>query len=207
MPTANEFIFDATDLASIQLATNAAGEINWTAPSIEGLKTHLKTHLRAVTNELCAYCQRSFHGEFPMLIDIEHVLPKGNFPTLTFEPQNLSVACKRCNLFAKGRKWNFFNGRTITDALLHWEEGSNYQIIHPNLDVAEDHLTLFLVQRGKARLLFYVKQPDSAKGAFTFDFFQLERLKISAIDAAQGIVVNESQIEAEVNEIFERLNA
>lgn len=44
----------------------------------------------------CAYCRRPV-GHYGYAWHIEHVLPKANYPTLTFELANLTVGCVHCN--------------------------------------------------------------------------------------------------------------
>lgn len=55
----------------------------------------VKDQLKAETNEKCAYCESRVtvvaHG------DIEHVTPKSIQPELTFEWENLTFACQKCN--------------------------------------------------------------------------------------------------------------
>ena len=60
----------------------------------------IKAALIAETNEKCAYCEslplHVTHG------DIEHITPKSEAPDLTFEWNNLTLACTICN----GKKSN-----------------------------------------------------------------------------------------------------
>lgn len=55
----------------------------------------VKAQLRAETSDKCAYCESKVtvvaHG------DIEHVTPKSIEPELTFEWENLTFACQKCN--------------------------------------------------------------------------------------------------------------
>lgn len=55
----------------------------------------VKAQLRSETNDKCAYCETKVtvasHG------DIEHVTPKAIEPERTFEWENLTFACEKCN--------------------------------------------------------------------------------------------------------------
>ena len=55
----------------------------------------VKAQLRTETNDKCAYCETKItvasHG------DIEHVTPKAIEPERTFEWDNLTFACEKCN--------------------------------------------------------------------------------------------------------------
>ena len=55
----------------------------------------IKMALVRETNGKCAYCESKF--EHISYGDIEHVTPKSDEPTLTFEWTNLTVACDVCN--------------------------------------------------------------------------------------------------------------
>lgn len=55
----------------------------------------VKAQLKSETHDKCAYCESKItvvaHG------DIEHVTPKAIEPELTFEWENLTFACQKCN--------------------------------------------------------------------------------------------------------------
>ncbi|WP_419737611.1 HNH endonuclease [Ruegeria sp.] len=98
----------------------------------------VKEQLKAETKEKCAYCESKVtvvaHGE------IEHITPKSARPELTFEWENLTFACQKCN----GKKSD--------------KEG----IVDPYVDLIEEHLFFvghFL--RGKTEIgRFTVMQLD-----------------------------------------------
>lgn len=74
----------------------------------------IKSSLLAETSEKCAYCESKLtHIAFG---HIEHIKPKSKFPELTFQWENLTLACELCN----GNKSDF-----------HEEE---YTILNPYVD-------------------------------------------------------------------------
>lgn len=55
----------------------------------------IKTALREETHAKCAYCESKFdHVTYG---DIEHITPRDQDPELTFEWENLTIACDVCN--------------------------------------------------------------------------------------------------------------
>ncbi|MFD2781156.1 HNH endonuclease [Novosphingobium pokkalii] len=66
-------------------------------PGIKGRYNHptVKAALKAETSEKCAYCEsKMLHVTFG---DIEHIVPKSADPKLTFDWENLTLACDVCN--------------------------------------------------------------------------------------------------------------
>jgi len=96
------------DISNIQIAIREGGKI-WSSPHIAGFKRSIKDYYRVQQNEQCCYCKRVTVGEFRMVLDIEHILPKGNqaYRKYMFEPKNLSIACKRCNMKIKKQDVSF----------------------------------------------------------------------------------------------------
>jgi len=65
-------------------------------------KEDVKTALIDMYNGLCCYCESDFGGS--SYENIEHYKPKSKFPELSFEWDNLHLACQRCNT-NKSDKW------------------------------------------------------------------------------------------------------
>lgn len=56
----------------------------------------IKKALLVETHDKCAYCENEIlHTDYG---DIEHVIPKSRKPELTFEWDNLIIACAKCNI-------------------------------------------------------------------------------------------------------------
>ncbi len=93
-------------LTAIETAINAGGNI-WENELLSDLKSKVKEYYREKLNEQCCYCRKNTHGEFKMVLDIEHILPKSKFRHFMFHTYNLSVSCKRCNMNIKREDFSF----------------------------------------------------------------------------------------------------
>jgi hypothetical protein len=126
------------------------------------------------------------HGWHGLSIDIEHVLPKGNgkYPELTFELRNLSVSCKRCNMGIKREDTSFYIGGQNDVAPF---KSANYKFIHPNLDVANDHLEILTMQHNEKLMIKYEVVGASTKGRSAYEYFKLRTLELNSFDEAQDL--------------------
>jgi len=156
----------------------------WNADCVRELKKRIYTYHRGQQQSLCCYCQRDQYGEFKLVIDTEHVLPKEKYRPHMFDLWNLSVSCKRCNMRIKGQRTDF-----LVDArfnTIEKQDPAGYRFIHPNLDTDRCHLTRQAVQAGASRLVKYVVTPGSSKGQYTYEYFRLNELEIDSFDTAQS---------------------
>ncbi len=177
----------------------------WDQEELSELKAKIKGHYRTSMGELCCYCRKNFHGEFNMVIDIEHILPKKHFAEYEFSPFNLNIACKRCNMNIKGEDIAFLNNtQTGHD---NPSDNTNYKIIHPNFDVYEEHLDRIEMARNAIRLIKYSVVNNSNKGRFTYDYMELKKLEAVYMNTAQGIQqVDMSNLATVAAEIREQIN-
>ncbi len=176
-----DFVY--TDEESNLIAQAYLEEKPWDVECIHPVKRKIFAYHSARQKELCCYCQRDQYGEFKMVIDTEHVLPKERYRDQMFDIWNLSVSCKRCNMRIKGQRKDFLPdpefkaiSKVVPDA---------YLFVHPNLDKASEHLTRLAAQAGNNRLVKYVIKPGSQKGAYTYAYFQLKDLEIDSFDDVQ----------------------
>lgn len=174
------------DIQNIETAVAAGGDI-WNNPLVNDFKRRVKEYYRNLGNEQCCYCKKNFQGEFNMVIDIEHILPKGKpeFRELMFVLTNLNVACKRCNMNIKSTKTDFLY--SINTAANNHEDSNQYKFIHPNSDVYFDHLEVFQRIENDKKLIKYRVVADSSKGDYTYKYFRLNELEIDSINQAQGL--------------------
>jgi len=158
----------------------------WDEDEATPLKAKIKPFLLQRTVQCCCYCRRSMHGWHTMTIDVEHVLPKGNghFPQFTFEIRNLSTSCKRCNMGIKRSDISFYlGGAGQADPF----RSEYYEFIHPNLDVANDHLKIVALQVNDKTMVKYQIIDGSAKGNSTYHYFELDKIETNSFDEAQGL--------------------
>lgn len=195
--------FTAKEKSSMR-AASLIGPTAWDKNlSLNSLKDKIKNFGLMKTENRCCYCGRNIYGEFRMVIDIEHILPKSIFPKQMFKGKNLSASCKRCNMNIKKSKFDFLEGINAghTGTLLR---SKYYKIIHPNLDNYDSHLLLIAGQVGSKVMLKYSVVNGSSKGKFTYEYFKLDRLEKNNFDMAQG---NKPRVEIENPELQEAFDA
>ncbi|GAA0518313.1 hypothetical protein GCM10009414_29940 [Tatumella terrea] len=184
-----KLIFDRKDVEAIRLSILEDGDV-WKNPKLIDLKNKIKKYYKDKCVR-CCYCQRSFRGEFNLVIDIEHILPKSVFKQYMFTPKNLSIACKRCNMKIKKASMAFieldFHRRLIFNK-------KYYKFIHPNLDVYKKHIMRINVEVGDLAFTKYNVVNNSEKGSYTYNFFKLYEFEIQNFDLAQGLPVIEKYI-------------
>jgi uncharacterized protein (TIGR02646 family) len=156
----------------------------WDDELIVEVKNKIKDYYTNNDLSQCCYCGTVFQGIHRMNIDIEHILPKSKYRPLTFEPINLNIACKKCNLTSKGQKIDFLHDPVAMGT--DYYNSSHYKFIHPNLDTYTDHLKIITSRNGNTILHKYIVQNEQ-KGRYTYNYFHLEDFEINYINVAQGI--------------------
>ncbi|SFD01084.1 HNH endonuclease [Collimonas sp. OK412] len=177
----NAFAYTQQEQALIAQALAEAKP--WNAPCAAPLKTRIYAYHKDLQKEMCCYCLRNHIGEFKLVIDTEHILPKEKYRPHMFEIWNLSVSCKRCNMKVKGQRIDFLADATF--ASVGTQDNSAYHFVHPNLDEVRQHLSRVALEVDGERLVSYVVKGNSAKGTFHVDYFRLRELEIATFDAAQ----------------------
>lgn len=177
-------IFTYTDDDQLLIGQANAERKPWDADCIADLKRRIYHYHRDRQQEMCCYCQRDQHGEFKLVIDTEHILPKEKFRENMFDIWNLSTACKRCNMQIKGQRTDFLVDPNFLN--LGKEDGNSYLFLHPNFDGLDNHLTRHGVQFGSKRLVKYLVTRGSAKGQYTYQYFRLSELEVDSFDEAQA---------------------
>lgn len=176
--------FTPKEVANIKSAV-LQGHKGWdNNAKIKKVKDKIKDFSIAKTNERCCYCGRNIRGEFRMVLDIEHILPKSLYLRYMFTMKNLSVSCKRCNMNIKKNRVDF-----LEDSISFTRKAFKskyYKFIHPNLDNFDAHLFLAGVQLGRNIIIKYHVVEDSEKGQFTYDYFKLDALEKNSFDQGQG---------------------
>ncbi|MBF6650219.1 HNH endonuclease [Methylobacter sp. BlB1] len=195
--------FTVHDLHAMR-AASAKGHQEWDNPKLSNFKTKVKKFGLLKTHKRCCYCGRNLHGEFPMVIDIEHILPKSSFLKHMFTMKNLSVACKRCNMNIKKNKTDFLSVQ-ISSGTKKVFKSKYYKFIHPNLDNYDAHLELHMEQKGRKVLLKYSIVNHSEKGSYTYNYFKLRQLELDTFDKFQGgsgrQEISNSNYQAEFNQL------
>ena len=153
-------------------------------PKLKTLKDKIKAFGKIKAFDTCCYCMRDVRGEFNMVLDIEHILPKSEYLKYMFTGKNLAVSCKRCNMNIKGADLGFLVSKSLPRRALR---SRYYKFVHPNLDRYDSHLIRLAVQRGRTMVVKYEVVNQSRKGLFTYEYFELDKLERNSFDKAQGI--------------------
>lgn len=205
-PLLADFALTADEKAAIAaaLATNdpwkhdAAELAAHTAVLVE-LKSRIREFHLQRRNHLCCYCHKNLYGEFNLVLDREHILPKSTYPVLTYRIGNLATSCKKCNMRIKGNDVSFVvNFHDIVD---HYADSGRYSFIHPNFDRFQDHIDRIERQNGGNLLVAFRVIGDSDKGKYHYDYFHLSDLEINSFDDAQGRSVDLTEALCEVTEL------
>jgi hypothetical protein len=181
------------------------GHVSWGHERLTNIKRRIKQKNLVKQLDCCCYCSRELTGEFAMVIDIEHVIPKSALLRLMFSSKNISISCKRCNMKVKKADLNFLTQplETLPKRVFR---SRFYRFIHPNLDNYDAHLRMYSGRLGrKKRLLKYQVINQSSKGAFTYDYFQLKKLELSSFDEAQGATERIEVSEPSIVDAFDEL--
>jgi len=181
-------IIDESEKALIRTAFETTSA-PWKDKSLEDLKRKIKDYyLSLKTPARCSYCQRSLNAEFRMVIDIEHILPKEQFPKYMFEPFNLNISCKRCNMNIKGRDISFIDSTNPIDIGSNEAcQSSTYKLIHPNFDEFFNHIQRISKEYDQNTLVKYSVVKNSSKGHYTYDYFKLKEFEINSLNVIQGL--------------------
>lgn len=180
------YVLTQEDVDNIKSAVSEAGDI-WNSKHLYDFKKNVKQHYRTEQKEQCSYCKRVILGEFKMVLDIEHILPKKNnkFKKFMFLPKNLCVSCKRCNMAIKGNDTSFIvEGSSFED---NFYASEKYLFLHPHSDNYWDSIRYSVAIENDIQLIQYTVINDCPKGLYTYNYFRLEQLEIDIVNEAQGI--------------------
>lgn len=143
--------------------------------------TEVKQSLRAESNSKCMYCESKVsHVSYE---HIDHIKPKAKnkFPELTFEWQNLGLACPVCNI-------------NKSDDFDH-----QLPILNPYIDVPEH----YLVAVGP----YVYARPGNSRGQLTEKLLKLNRVELieQRMERIESIRQMMNSYENEKNEILKKL--
>lgn len=148
----------------------------WDDQAVDDVRKEIKQHYIAEQQYRCCYCGFSLLSTNGRIWDVEHVVPRVDYPWFLFEPENLAVACVDCNS-AKRDKEVLFKKRRKR----YPRESSAFRICHPHYDVLEDHVVVFF-----ERFFF----PMSDKGRATIEICGLLRFAYEYMKWDAGIADN-----------------
>lgn len=122
----------------------------------------------------------------------EHILPKGKkkYPAFTFEPENLCLACHRCNVELKG-EIDLGTGNKSN------YKKNSFKIVHPYFDNFNKHIELNF-KGGKALIK---RKPYSRKGKKTIELFELDSPERTTLRSGL-IIISENPIKSKYDALL-----
>lgn len=115
---------------------------NSTDAAISILRKGVREHCLVEQKYRCAYCRIEKKESHGLTWDVDHIIPKALYPRFLYEPKNLVVSCKACNI-AKS------NSDVLTRSLRANaplpEDSESYKIVHPHIDVYSHHFEIIVV--------------------------------------------------------------
>lgn len=154
-------IFDGDDLAHIQKYDGRShAEWDETTGPIVKIRASLRKHYLKEQSFRCAYCRQEKKESHGLTWDVEHIIPKSTHAKFLYEPLNLAMACKECNI-AKGNA-------DVLKIKLRTNQGipnrsEAYTIVHPHHDRYSDHIEVTQV---KGKITHRPKNKHKAKETF-----------------------------------------
>lgn len=116
------------------------------------VKKAIKDHYKVAQDYHCPYCRQRMEVDHNGAWDAEHIIPKDSHPQFMFEPLNLCVSCKDCNLI-KLNKRVLKNQKRITFP----NRAGDYVFCHPNFHNYSDHVRVIKVAG------FYLPRTEEGK--------------------------------------------
>lgn len=153
------YSFTSIELALIKAKFDV--HTDWDKDCFSDIKKSIRDHLRPEQDNKCCYCKRTLGTDIKD-VDIEHIIPKSEYPKFTFEPNNLALSCPGCNT-KKG------DDKVLTKKIVRYPTHSkNTKIIHGHYD---DYYAHIEIHQG----LLY--EAITKKGSHTITTCELFRLK------------------------------
>ncbi|WP_404691996.1 HNH endonuclease [Raoultella ornithinolytica] len=134
------------------------------------IRKQIRKHYLKEQKNHCAYCRMYSHTSHGLSWDIDHILPKDKFPQFLFQPLNLILSCRECNIAKANDIYLSENDKVSKYKYPH--NADDYEIIHPHFDSYEDNILLEKV--GK----YYAYHPKTPKGQMTINACNLTRYSL-----------------------------
>lgn len=104
-----------------------------------GVKEAIKQHYLKAQNYTCVYCKQKIVVEHLGVWDAEHIISKDYNPQFMFEPKNLCVSCKDCNI-SKSNKSVLSNPSKTRRKFPDCAE--DYSFCHPHYHEYDKHIRI-----------------------------------------------------------------
>ncbi len=152
---------------------NGSDHTQWndTTGPIVSIRSSIRNHYLLEQRFLCAYCRVEHKQRHGLTWDVEHIIPKAMHPQFLYEPENLALACKECNISKDNQ--NVLTRKLPKGTSLP-RDRSDYLIIHPHHDKYSDHMEITVLEN---KIFHRPKNKD--KGRETFILCDLIRFSYS----------------------------
>jgi len=100
-------------------------------------KKEIKDHYLVAQDYTCAYCKQRVVVEHNGAWDTDHIIDKDGYPQFLFEPENLCLSCKDCNII-KSTKQVLKNKGRVTFP----NKPSDYIFCHPHFHNYSEHVRI-----------------------------------------------------------------
>ena len=107
--------------------------------ALSKVKKHIKDHYLEVQGYRCCYCQQRIVVSHNGAWDTDHIIPKDTHAAFLFEPQNLCVSCKDCNLIKLNK-----GVLKKPNRVRFPRSPQDYTFVHPHFHKYADHI--YIVQ-------------------------------------------------------------
>lgn len=144
---------------------------NTTTGPIVGIRASIRDHYLKEQRFKCAYCRMHHKQRHGLTWDVEHIIPKATHPHFLYEPENLALACKECNI-SKDNK-NVLVKPALRPRNLP-VRSEDYLIIHPHYDIYSEHMEIAVI----GEKIFH-RPKNKEKGRETFILCDLVRFSYS----------------------------
>ncbi|MEM5549591.1 hypothetical protein WNY63_02425 [Pseudoalteromonas neustonica] len=137
------------------------------AESIDKVRKEIRDHYLPIQEYRCAYCNNQNLETHGLVWDCEHFLPKKGYPKFMFEPKNLVISCKSCNLAKENYKAELLSRGD--NPKFYPEEANDFKLIHPIFENYADYFKIISKNDNKIiEPLDNLPEEKKEKAEFTF---------------------------------------
>lgn len=157
-PIPQVYIKSQEDINEIQRHQNKTVEQRWKLYTI--FKKNIKNHLLHEQKGRCMFCRRVI-DESQSSAELEHLVPKSEYPQFDTLPENLVLTCHNCNN-KKGTQNPLAHPHPNRSRQTYPTQSGDFLMVYPYLDKYEQHididaagLAVGLSQKGKVTISWY----------------------------------------------------
>lgn len=112
---------------------------NTNGGEFSGVKEAIKEHYLKAQDYTCVYCKQRIVVEHLGVWDAEHIMPKDNSPQFMFEPRNLCISCKDCNISKSNKS---VTSKALEKRKRFPDNPDDYLFCHPHFHKYDQHIRI-----------------------------------------------------------------